>query len=180
MKRGDHRPLIADLAARFPALELWVDAGIAEPVSAEALLALPRVRPVLGSESQTDRGLLETLREEGRTVLSLDLRGSERLDPAGLFREPDLWPGDVIVMTLARVGAGQGPDLDALTGVRAVAEGHRIWAAGGVRGPGDLLALRELGCAGALVATALHEGRLGAAELRRFAALTAVVHDVKG
>ena len=34
-------------------------------------------------------------------------------DLAGLFRQPDRWPGDVIVMTLARVGAGQGPDLDA-------------------------------------------------------------------
>ena len=38
-------------------------------------------------------------------------------------------------MTLARVGAGGGPDLERLRALRAVAPGKRLYAAGGVRGP---------------------------------------------
>jgi phosphoribosylformimino-5-aminoimidazole carboxamide ribotide isomerase len=166
LKRGLHRAAIRDLAARFPSLELWVDAGLAEAGEAASLLALPAVRPVLGSESQADDRVLASLRGEPRLVLSLDRRGAERLDPAGLFDRPALWPDDVIVMTLARVGSGQGPDLEALAEVMVRAGGRRIWAAGGVRHAGDLAALRALGCAGVLVATALHDGRLGTAELQ--------------
>jgi len=165
LKRGGHAAAIAGLAARFASLELWVDAGLAARGAVDRLLALPAVRPVLGSESQVDAGLLVALRDEPRLVLSLDLRGAERLDPAGLFERPELWPVDLIVMTLARVGAGQGPDLDALRAVLARAGRRRVWAAGGVRGRDDLLALRGLGCAGVLVATALHDGRLDAAAL---------------
>ncbi len=160
-KHGRHGQVIADLAARFPGLELWVDAGVAD---AAAVAAVERsgARAVIGSESQADASLLA--RPE-RTILSLDMRGAERLDPAGLFERPELWPDDLIVMTLARVGSGQGPDLDALGGVRQCALGRRIWAAGGVRGIDDLLQLRRIGCAGVLVATALHDGRLGPEEL---------------
>lgn len=165
LKRGGHAAQIAALAERFPALELWADSGLAERAAVDRLLALPTIRPVLGSESQRDPGLLVALRDEPRLVLSLDLRGAERLDPAGLFERPELWPRDLIVMTLARVGAGQGPDLAALRAVLARAQGRRVWAAGGVRGREDLTALRALGCAGVLVATALHDGRLDAAAL---------------
>ena len=160
-KRGGHGRAIAGLATRFPRLEPWVDAGV---VDAAGMAAVERTgaRAVLGSESQADARLLAGA---GRAILSLDMRGAERLDPAALFERPELWPEDVIVMTLARVGSGQGPDLEALADVRQRAPGRRIWAAGGVRGIDDLLELRRIGCAGVLVATALHDGRLGAEEL---------------
>ncbi|MDE2121341.1 MAG: histidine biosynthesis protein, partial [Betaproteobacteria bacterium] len=45
----------------------------------------------------------------------------------------------------------------------------RWYAAGGVRDAADLLELRELGLHGALLASALHDGRLDAAQLRRLA-----------
>jgi phosphoribosylformimino-5-aminoimidazole carboxamide ribotide isomerase len=162
-KRGDHDKAIAGLAAAFPGLEMWVDAGVATAEEAAAAMRLPAARLVLGSESQEDCRLLATLDEA--PILSLDMRGAERLDPTGLFERPDLWPRDLIVMTLARVGAGQGPDLEALGDVLRRAPGRRVWAAGGVRGAADLASLRQLGCAGVLVATALHDGRLGRREL---------------
>lgn len=176
--RGDHRPLLADLARCFPDLAFWVDAGIASADRFRELSALPGLRPVLGSESQADPHLLEQahrlVEEPGlaaeRIVLSLDWRGEEPLDPAGLRDRPELWPRDVIVMTLARVGTGSGPDFARLAEVRdAAGPERRIWAAGGVRGLEDLLHLRDRGMAGALVATALHDGRLGRAELARSA-----------
>ncbi|MCL6606479.1 MAG: histidine biosynthesis protein [Geminicoccaceae bacterium] len=170
--RGDHRPLLVQLATRFPDLVLWVDAGIASEERLRDLEALPGVRPVLGSESQADPRLLErthALASE-RLVLSLDWRGEEPLDPAGLRERPELWPGDVIVMTLARVGTASGPDFARIDAVhRAAGSARRVWAAGGVRGLEDLERLRERGIAGALVATALHDGRLGRTELARLA-----------
>jgi phosphoribosylformimino-5-aminoimidazole carboxamide ribotide isomerase len=42
-----------------------------------------------------------------------------------------------------------------------------VFAAGGVRGEADIVALEEAGIAGALVATALHDGRLSSAALAR-------------
>jgi phosphoribosylformimino-5-aminoimidazole carboxamide ribotide isomerase len=74
----------------------------------------------------------------------------------------------VIVMTLAAVGGGGGPDLERLRQVIGLADGRAVYAAGGVRGRGDLLDLQTLGCAGVLVASALHDGRLGQAELAAF------------
>lgn len=156
-----HGQVVARLAARFPGLEPWVDAGVADAAAVAAVEGCG-ARAVIGSESQKDAGLVAGM---GRAILSLDMRGAERLDPAGLFDRPELWPADLIVMTLARVGSGQGPDLEALGDVLARAPGRRVWAAGGVRGAADLAALRRIGCAGALVATALHDGRLGAEEL---------------
>lgn len=164
--RGDHRALLGELARRFPDLVLWVDAGIASEDRLRDLAALPGLRPVLGSESQADPRLLELASE--RILLSLDWRGEEPLDPAGLRERPELWPADVVVMTLARVGTGSGPDFARLEQVhRTAGPGRRIWAAGGVRGLDDLLQLRARGIAGALVATALHDGRLNRAELAR-------------
>lgn len=160
-KRGGHAEATAGLAARFPGLELWVDAGVAD-AAAVAVVERSGARAVVGSESQGDTRLLAGL---DRAILSLDMRGAERLDPAGLFDRPELWPDDLIVMTLSRVGSGRGPDIEALEAVRARAPQRRVWAAGGVRAGGDLHQLRQIGCAGALVATALHDGRLDAATL---------------
>jgi phosphoribosylformimino-5-aminoimidazole carboxamide ribotide isomerase len=71
----------------------------------------------------------------------------------------------VIVMALARVGAAAGPDLAGIAAARALGMDRRIYAAGGVRGPEDLRALRGAGAAGVLVASAIHDGRLRAGDL---------------
>ncbi|MCJ2068581.1 HisA/HisF-related TIM barrel protein [Methylobacterium sp. J-030] len=145
-----------------PGIGLWVDAGFADPAGVAAFLATGLGRPVIGSESQADPGV--AARFGDRAVLSLDTRGAERLGPAALHDDPALWPRDVIAMTLAQVGAGQGPDLAALGAIQARAPDRRLYAAGGVRGPGDLRALREAGIAGALVASALHDATLSRAD----------------
>jgi phosphoribosylformimino-5-aminoimidazole carboxamide ribotide isomerase len=68
-------------------------------------------------------------------------------------------------MTLSRVGSGGGPDLALLRRWRGEAPAKKIFAAGGVRGGEDLLALADCGISGVLVATALHERRIGQAEI---------------
>lgn len=146
------------IAAACPGTGLWVDAGFADREGTDAFLATGLGRPVIGTESQHETALVTGLGD--RAVLSLDTKGGERLGPARLHDEAALWPPDVIAMTLASVGAGSGPDLAALAALRAKAPACRLYAAGGVRGPEDLRALRGAGLAGVLVASALHDGTL--------------------
>lgn len=166
---GDHRATIRALREEFPELRLWVDAAFTGACSCRGFVGAGLGELVLGSESQADLRQVELLQDERSWVLSLDYRGDTPLGPPGLFATPALWPERVIVMTLARVGSGHGPDLDRLRAIRALAPDRRVYAAGGVRNEADLLALRELGCAGALVASALHDGRLDRAALDRLA-----------
>jgi phosphoribosylformimino-5-aminoimidazole carboxamide ribotide isomerase len=58
------------------------------------------------------------------------------------------------------VGTDLGPDFERLAAIKARAGNRPIWAAGGVRGSQDLERLAAMGLAGALVASALHDGRL--------------------
>jgi phosphoribosylformimino-5-aminoimidazole carboxamide ribotide isomerase len=107
------------------------------------------------------------LSDHDRVVLSLDFRGAQFAGPAELLDDTSAWPRRLIVMTLARVGSGAGPDAGRIGEIRARAPGHSIYAAGGIRDASDLAALQQLGVAGALVATSLHDGRLSGADIAR-------------
>lgn len=150
----------------LPELELWLDAGFADAAMADAARerigsVAQRVVPVYGSESLRSRAALQGCFAGGRDgLLSLDRRDGQRLDEAGCWEAPALWPQRVIVMTLERVGADAGPDLDTLHEVQARSPATRLIGAGGIRDAADL---ERAGAAGAhawLVASALHDGRL--------------------
>jgi uncharacterized protein related to proFAR isomerase len=161
------RATILRLTATFPDLQLWVDNGAGGPEDARGLLARERVTAVIGSETWREPERLAELAAAfpGRLALSLDFRGEAFLGPAALLAQPETWPDRIIVMTLARVGGGQGPDLARLARIAALAGPHRkVYAAGGVRDANDLFALRAAGAAGALVATALHAGTIEAGD----------------
>lgn len=168
--RTDNYALIMRIASAFPEARLWVDAGIARLADAERWRAQHNVDIVIGSESLKDAGELGAVRNNARFALSLDFSAQGFLGDAEILRDVDLWPANIIVMTLARVGAGQGPDLDRLAEILSRAKGRNVYAAGGARGLDDLVALKEAGAAGALVATALHDGRLSRADLARISA----------
>jgi uncharacterized protein related to proFAR isomerase len=102
-------------------------------------------------------------------VLSLDFRGDGFLGPASLLNSPALWPSSVVVMCLHSVGAQAGPDFARLRRILAMAGERRVYAAGGVRDIADLVALRQIGAAGALIASALHGGAIDGADLLRLA-----------
>lgn len=155
------------LRAAFPALRLWVDSGHATAPQASDWLARGFGAAVLGTESLANRSVLTEMAGTSADdlVLSLDFRDDEFVGPAEVLDQPDLWPETVIVMTLGRVGSGLGPDMRRIDDIRARAGDRRIIAAGGVRTAADLRALAEHGAAGALVATALHDGRLGRSDI---------------
>jgi HisA/HisF family protein len=152
----------------LPGVALWLDAGFADAAAAAALQAqlgadAARVVTVFGSESLHSRAAFEgCFAKPTDNVLSLDRRDGAPLDAAGCWELPALWPERVIVMTLERVGADAGPDLDTLRRVQARAPAAALIGAGGIRDAADLARARDAGAAGWLVASALHDGRLPA------------------
>jgi HisA/HisF family protein len=157
---GMQTEIIASLAGTA---RVMVDAGVSEPTRAQALLDLGVHRVVVGTETLADADALDRLPE---TVLSVDLRDGRTLsqDPrlAGLPALDALAllprPREVIVLDLARVGTGAGPDVGLIADIHAAFPDLELLAGGGVRDAEDMRALAAAGAAGALVATALHRG----------------------
>jgi phosphoribosylformimino-5-aminoimidazole carboxamide ribotide isomerase len=162
---GGHDDVLADLQSAFPGVTFWVDAGIKSLTDARAWLTRNSADLVVGSESFEDAKAFAALRDEPRIILSLDFRGEVFQGPVRLLDEADLWPRRLIVMTLSRVGSDAGPDFERLNAIFKQAGARAVYAAGGLRGKDDLRLLQETGAAGVLVASALHDGRVGAADL---------------
>lgn len=169
--RGRNAGLASGLATAIPGCVVWIDDGM-RPRDAAARIASPgNGLPVIGTESIVGEADVVALRALPPTgyVLSLDFRGEGFVGPAAVLDDADHWPQNIIVMTLQRVGSGEGPDVGRVAEVVARANGRRVYAAGGVRDRGDIEALHEVGATGALVATALHAGKIKAGDLREIA-----------
>ena len=165
-------PLIAAVAAT--GAPLWLDAGITSVEQARHALALGASRLVIGLEtlrSYDDLAAICAAAGGDAVALSIDLRNGLPIRAAGTdvderpeeiaVRAVRAGVGALIVLDLARVGTLDGPDVPLIAAVRRAALGAMLLAAGGVRDPEDLDRLADAGCDGALVATALHEGRIG-------------------
>ena len=134
---------------------------------------------VVGLESlASPTALAEMLASVGaeRLVFSLDLKSQTPLTAAEAWRGLDalaiagealrLGVRRFIVLDLAQVGMSAGVGTEPLCRqLRALDAEMEIVAGGGVRGLRDLESLAAAGCDGALVASALHDGRLTAAML---------------
>jgi phosphoribosylformimino-5-aminoimidazole carboxamide ribotide isomerase len=172
---ADHRAVLRALARDA---RLMVDAGVSDAVAARELLDLGAHRVIVGTETLGGAGALDRLLAglpAGAAILSVDLREGRVLSPdpqlAGLgapealarLRRPGL--REVIVLDLARVGSGEGPDVGLIAELHDAFPDLELLAGGGVRDADDLRALGAAGASGALVATALHRGVIGAAQL---------------
>lgn len=161
-------------------LELWVDAGLTTGDQARGLANFRSDGRTLngivaGLESLADpQTLADMVRTVGteRLIFSLDLKqgvplvqgcawqGLSPLDIAKLALRAGV--RRMIVLDLARVGVGQGVGTEPLCRQLACLDSElQIIAGGGVRGAADLDSLERAGCAAALVASALHDGRIG-------------------
>jgi phosphoribosylformimino-5-aminoimidazole carboxamide ribotide isomerase len=163
---------VATLVALSAVAELWVDAGATTLGRAAALARAGVVRNVVGTESlgPDARSECDAASPSPPLVLSVDLRDGRLISPrpelAG--RDPAaaaplataLGVRELLVIDVARVGSGYGPPLRAVGQLAAALPGVAIYAGGGVRDEHDLRALASAGATGALVATALHEGRI--------------------
>jgi len=161
LHRGNNLPLIKSLAERYPSTNFWIDAGIA---SVEDLhFWQGGWRLVIGSESQGSLSETQALLSANLLlppILSLDFLGGRLQGPTELLERIELWPQEVIIMGLDQVGGNEGPEFARLEELRCRCPGKSFFAAGGVRHRDDLARLADLGITGALVASALHNGRI--------------------
>ena len=146
---------------------LWLDAGVSSVECARHALDLGATRVIVGLESLPSfhalRSICAAIGGE-RVAFSLDLRAGEPIAGRAIpleapeqlaARAADAGARSIIVLDLARVGTRVGVDFELLGRIRKAAPGLALLAGGGVRGLADLEKLAELGCDGALVATAL-------------------------
>ena len=181
-------PLFVEAYRRIAAtgLRLWLDAGIGTPAAAKAIRdhLLPAALDldfVIGLESLApQRELTEIAKTLGRerTIFSLDLKHGQPLTQVQRWTAADpveivygvLASGisRVIVLDLSDVGMQAGPGtLTLCRRIRDMSLAVELIAGGGVRGLDDLKALADAGCDGALVASALHDGRLSREDIER-------------
>jgi phosphoribosylformimino-5-aminoimidazole carboxamide ribotide isomerase len=166
-------------------LRLWLDAGVGSPEAARrlrsALSSLGiEAEFVIGLESlESPRALAEMVSILGQqaTIFSIDLHSGvprtsishwANADPVEIARQASSCGiSRLIVLDLADVGMSAGTrSLDLCRKIRAaLGSGVEVTAGGGVRGLTDLAALKAAGCDAALVASALHDGRLTRADL---------------
>jgi phosphoribosylformimino-5-aminoimidazole carboxamide ribotide isomerase len=172
---------LAQLEAGF-AGALLVDGGTHQPGGTLEVLGCGASEVVVGLETLhafSDLEAIVRLIGPTRVVFSLDLRlGSPVLHP--VMRDAIGAPPDAVelaaravaagvrsllVLDIGRVGTGSGVDLGLLEVLRRHFETVRLLAGGGVLTRRDLDQMRDAGCDAALVASALHTGRIGAADV---------------
>lgn len=161
---------------------LLVDAGTYLPEGALELLSCGASEVVVGLETlRAFADLTAIVKTVGQShvVFSLDLRlgnpilhgamqDAQGPGPDALhLAEQAISAGvsTLLLLDLGRVGTGCGVDLGMLESLRRRLPNTRLLAGGGVLTRRDLERMRDAGCDGALVASAIHNGRLSAADL---------------
>jgi HisA/HisF family protein len=173
--RAPQDRLVVSLA--IPAT-LWLDAGVSSADQVHHALSMGAARVIVGLETLRSWEALDEICAVvagGYIAFSLDLRDGKPLGNDGVTcggsahaiaaRAVAAGVASIIVIDLARVGTGDGIDVRLVARVRDAAPRATLLAGGGVRGVDDLLRLADAGCDGALVATALQDGRISPAQV---------------
>ncbi|MFM7161974.1 MAG: HisA/HisF-related TIM barrel protein [Planctomycetaceae bacterium] len=161
---------------------LLIDAGVSSVELAVRVATGTKTQVVVGLESCPSPAVLAQIvaaLPAQQVVFSLDLLRGEPLTPGVGWR--GLTPlemaqaaagagvGGLIVLDLAQVGVGAGLSTAALCQqIRGTLPQLPLITGGGVRGPHDLATVEQWGVAGVLVASALHDRQLTAADLARY------------
>jgi len=160
-------------------LNLMIDAGITSLERAEKVLKNDVSQVIIGTETLSRTSFVaEAVESFGseKIVVSLDLMGDRILSgfKLGMLANPmrflqKLEKGGVsqiIVLDLAKVGSGEGVNIDFLREVLGKIKA-RVIVGGGVRDVKDLAELKYLNVFGVLVATALHIGKISSEGLKQ-------------
>lgn len=164
--QSDNDQIIEQLHDKFQSVTFWVDQGISSTVKFKDLLSRQHV---IGSETNISPDILnEIIISSPNIILSLDFQANTFLGVQNLLQKTSLWPGRIIIMSLARVGSDNGPDYELISSLKKTAGDRKIYVAGGVRHETDLNLLNDMGIDGVLLATALHTERITSEILKKF------------
>jgi len=173
-------PVQRDLLRRLASLGsgLLVDAGVDDAGRARDLRVAGAAQVVVGLETLPSfERLAAVARAIGpeRVVFSLDLRDGVPVVRPGaphhgtvveLARAAaDAGATTLLVLDVARVGSGRGVDPHLVDTLRRDQPAVRLLVGGGVASVREVGLLADLGVDGVLIATALHDGRLGRADI---------------
>ena len=173
-----NRCTVAELAR--DEASLIVDRGVRSAADVEELLDLGVGQVVVALETldgpDTARTLVSTFGAE-QLVLSLDLKNGRPLtaNPGWSTVEPfdiaqeliEAGLRHMIVLDLAAVGVNEGtPTIDLCRRLRSLLSDGTVITGGGVSNCADLRRIEAAGVDGVLVASALHDGRLSAEDIR--------------
>ncbi len=151
-----------------------VSGGLRDRASVASTLASGASRVVVGTTALGQPGFAADLVKtfgSGRIVVALDVRDGRAVGEGWREGAPGVPVAAALerlnregvttfeVTSIARDGGLAGPDLELLAALVGLDLG-RIVASGGIRSVADLLAVRSLGCAGAIVGRALYDGSL--------------------
>lgn len=158
---GDNNHLINLVIAKNPDIKFWVDNG--KKIQDCSVSNLTNYKYVFGSENQ-DQHITHCRKD---SILSLDFFPEKGyVGPKQLLNNSALWPKNIIVMTLDKVGKNTGPDVEKLTAFQKKYPEKSFIAAGGIRNISDLLHLKKMGIHYALIASALHSGSITSLHLQ--------------
>jgi len=161
----ENKDVIDELQQEFPHLAFWLDSGKFRKEDFPDFHHSSTTY-VIGSETGVTADMFDKLSAIiSEPVLSLDFKAGIFSGEANILQHPEIWPQNIIVMNLARVGSSEGPDMDLLEKIKPLSTGKNIYMAGGIRNIDDLRKLDTSGVAGVLVATALHDGSITGADI---------------
>jgi phosphoribosylformimino-5-aminoimidazole carboxamide ribotide isomerase len=168
---GDNLSVIAEIVENID-LPIQVGGGIRSAEAAEKLLKLGVSQVILGALAFSDPETVTQIQQEfgaESVIVALDNKDGKIMiegwkTTTGLDMQEALEKfvalgvSTFLVTSITRDGTLSGPDLDTLRRACQYA-GVAIIAAGGIGGLDDLLALKRVGVAGAVIGKALYEGR---------------------
>lgn len=156
---GSNQPLIDSVISNNPTLEFWLDNG--KKIADVSTPSAGWCKRIIGSECQNSDNAKAMLWNAQNNILSLDFFPKKGYrGPKELLENDALWPANIIIMSLAKVGSNAGPDLNRLRIFCQKYPAKNIIAAGGIRHANDLLRLKKIGVSHTLIASALHSGAI--------------------
>jgi phosphoribosylformimino-5-aminoimidazole carboxamide ribotide isomerase len=175
---GDNYDVISEIVRSAEFDSVIVDAGIDSVEDAKELFNVGVDKAIVATETLSSLDRLDALLSRfgsGRLVLSMDFCDNRMVSPCGDLAGIDPIGAveifnkyafeEAIFIDLARVGSELGFDIGTIS--RMVDKARmQVIVGGGARNVRDVLLLKRVGAAGVLIATALHKGRVKAADLR--------------
>ena len=171
---GRQEPVIRAIVAAVENVRCQVAGGLRSREAVAGMLSAGAERVVVGTAALADPGFASrAVIDHGasRIVGALDVRDGQAVGEGwreGAAGRPALETLRVLadagiqrfaVTAIARDGQMAGPDLRML-GTMVDASRGAILASGGIASLADLRAVRDIGCAGAIIGRALYEGRI--------------------
>ncbi|MFQ6134620.1 MAG: HisA/HisF-related TIM barrel protein [Nitrososphaerales archaeon] len=175
--RGEADLSLLARLCRIGGMKVTADAGVNSPSKARALLDTGVASIIVGTETlgrlKDLAGIIEasgsvpvtgSIDVKDVKVVSkcVELKGVKPPEAARMFEDSGV--EQLILLDVSRVGSEVGVDVG-LVEETVGAVGLPLLVGGGVASIGDILALRDAGASGVLVATALYRGRLSRREL---------------